>query len=144
MYSYHVNATFLRLIPHSTTVATLDTGRQAVRTARSTRSAAHSTSVVSDGRLRNYWRRHFNFSHSVPAGAKIFKGDPKFFYVNPLAPSWATNSWKRNSKIAHQSRDIGVKPYIKNPFFPSYEKRCLQIFDILGGLMCSTKLNKLR
>jgi len=57
MYSYHVNATFLRLIPHSTTVTTLDMNRrQAIRTARSTRSAAPCTSVVSDGRLRNYWR----------------------------------------------------------------------------------------
>jgi len=24
--------------------------------------------------------------------------------------------WKRNSEILHYSRDIGVKPYIKNPF----------------------------
>jgi len=27
MYSYHVNATFLRLIPHSTTITTLDMNR---------------------------------------------------------------------------------------------------------------------
>jgi len=50
--------------------------------------------------------------------AAIFKGDPNFL-ANPLAQSRATNSWKRNSKIARQSRDIRVKPYIKNPFISS-------------------------
>jgi len=112
MYSYHINAPFLRLILHSTTVTTLDTNeRQAVRTARTTRSAAHCTSVVSNRRLINYWRRQFNFSHSVPAGGK-FSRWPQIFYVNPLAPSWAANLWKRHSKIAHQSRENSVKPYM--------------------------------
>ena len=77
---------------------------------------------------------NLTFFHSVPAGEKFSKGTP-IFYVNPWAPQWSTNSWERNSKIAHQSRDIRVKPYIKTPFFRVRKKSCLQIFDILGGLM---------
>ena len=56
------------------------------------------------------------------------------FSANPLAPSWATNTWKQNSKIAHQSRDIRVKPYIKNPFFRVRRKRCLQKTYVLWDL----------
>jgi len=46
-----------------------------------------------------------------------------FFSANPLAQSWATNSGKRNSKIARQSRDIRVKPILKTHLFPVRRKR---------------------
>ena len=70
--------------------------------------------------------------------ADNFQGWP-YFLANPLALSWATNSRKQNSKIAHHSRDIRVKPYIKNPV---RRKCCLQKKLCLMGPICSMKRHK--
>jgi len=39
---------------------------------------------------------------------------------------------------------MAPNPILETHFFRVTKKRCLQIFDILGGLMCPTKLHKLR
>jgi len=122
MYSYHVNAMFLRLIPHSTTVTTLDTnGRQAVKTARSTRSA-----VVSDEHLRNNWRRQFNFSHSVPAGGKFSRVTPNFF-MSVHRPRRLLQIRENGILKLHTILEIfASNPILKTHFFRVRKKRCLQ------------------
>ena len=76
--------------------------------------------------------------------AENFLGKPQIFLHPIHGQRRALRSCESGFLKLRSVRDNGAKPYIRNPFFPSYEKRCLQIFDILGELMCPTKWHKLR
>jgi len=46
-------------------------------------------------------------------------------------------------KLRNVLEIMAPNPILETHFFGVRKKRCLQIFDILGGLMCPTKLHNL-
>jgi len=61
------------------------------------------------------------------------------FSANPLAPSWATNSWKRNLKLHTNLEIFASNPILKTHFFELGKNVICKEVIFYGNYICSMK-----